>query len=199
MQAHEKNTPVIFKYIETVKDILERKGLDFMFNNCNELSIATFKKFTSMCYNDDFNTSLMCKSSLKYYRCLKSNTKLSAYLCAKSNFHATRIKFQLRTGISGIGEDLFRQKRGSGNCTSCGQFETLKHVLLYCNKYSEHRLALYNSIKLNFGDIGLNLFMQNSDYALSCLLGDNDDLYNKLFLEFITNVWRERSNMNANS
>ncbi len=107
----------------------------------------------------------------------------------RSSFKSIQLKFKLRNGVSGLGEDLYCQKRGSGLCKKCGYFETLKHFIFHCKAYTAERQALYNSIKHACDDNVFNLFLQNLDFALCLLLGDHDDCFNEHFLKFIAEAW----------
>lgn len=119
---------------------------------------------------------------------------MSAYLkCNTSTFKGIQLKFKLRTGVAGIGEDLMRQKRGDGTCPMCGQFESLKHLMFNCKSYANERQILYNGIKESYKEDIFNALIQDPSSFMYHLLGDHDDNFNKHFLSFIKSVWLIRS------
>ena len=106
------------------------------------------------------------------------------YLCSQASFKYLQLKFKLRTGVSGLGEDLYRQQRDPGLCKACGRFETLKHFLFQCGCYASPRLKMFNAIKDTYGDDGFSMFIQNQDFALQYLWGDHDDELISTFYAF---------------
>ena len=106
-----------------------------MFKNPDQCNVKRFKSLTTTCHQQQFEKDISSQSSLMYYRIVKENTFLSKYLMSRSIFKTLQLKFKLRCGVSGLGEDLYRQKRGLGLCKHCGAFEIIKHMfgfLYYC-------------------------------------------------------------------
>ena len=66
---------------------------------------------------------------------------------------------RLRFGHTRLNSNLFKiGKHQTGSCDFCGQEETVKHVLLFCTKYSVERRKLVsrlqeNKLQLNLQDI----------------------------------------------
>ena len=192
VQAHSEGVNVPFDYINSIKDIFNDKGLDYMFNDVDKICVQTFKRFTTYCYQDSFFRESFNMPSLKYYRAIKDSTNMSEYLVSKMSFSKIRLKFKLRTGVSGLGEDLYRQHRGQGLCPACGQFETLKHVLFYCRHYTEARLDMFDKIRNKCGmDVFINL-TQNQDYAIASMLGDHNTDYSYHCMDFMNHVFNTR-------
>ena len=120
---------------------------------------------------------------------------ISPYLqTGTSNFKNVQLKFKLRCGISGLGEDLDRQNRGDGLCPHCNDFESLKHFILYCPLYAMVRQKLYHGIYNVYGSDMFNLFLQNDDFAILMLLGDHDNYFNELFLDYVGLAWTLQNN-----
>jgi hypothetical protein len=184
-----------FNYINLISNILSDKGLDHMLKDVSELSLPTFKRFTSMCYEEKFIRDIANRSSLVHFRTVKENTLTSSYLHSQAPFTAIQLKFKLRTGVSGIGEDLYRQERGLGRCKACGDFESLKHFILYCKQYAVPRQKMFSAIKISYGDEIFSRFLQNHDFAIICLLGDHDDDFNRHFLSYLQTAWSVRKNV----
>jgi hypothetical protein len=195
--THNETDNIGFNYIDHIKRTLAEKGLDHMFNNSKLLSVSSFKRLTSMIYEQEFVTEINERSSLLHYRSVKENTLVSHYLYSCASYKAVQLKFKLRTGISGIGEDLHRQKRGPGYCKACGRFETVKHFILQCEHYATIRVSMLNGIKATYGDDVFSLFIQDQDFALQCLLGDHDNDFNSHFLSYLQKAWTLRQNMES--
>ena len=192
---HNKGKPTAFNYFETMKSILEEKGVDYMFNDQERCNINTFKKFTYAGYCDNFSKQIHSLPSLKYYRLMKENSFRSGYTLSKAAFKNIQLKFKMRNGVSGLGEDLFRQKRGTGLCKHCGKFETLKHFMFQCEAYNSERSILYSKLKTLCDANVFNIMLQNHDFALHILLGDHDDAFNEHFLHFIGGAWSVRDQL----
>jgi hypothetical protein len=115
VKLYKDNRPTAFNYVEGIRNILTTKGLDCMFDNAAKVSVAKFKQFTSACHAEHFYRDIGELSSLLHYRVVKENTSMSKYLnSTNTSFKGIQLKFKLRTGVSGIGEDLYRQHRGPG-------------------------------------------------------------------------------------
>jgi hypothetical protein len=193
VKLHCDNQSTPFNYVESIQNILNKKGLDFMLNDINSVSVKAFKKFTSTCHNDQFQRDVNECSSLIHYRLVKENTSMSGYLdCDNKNFKAIQLKFKLRTGVSGIGEDLFRQKRGMGDCKFCGKFESIKHLIFNCPVYEAERQEMMNNIHKVYGDYTFKVFQNDLNFALYAVLGDHDDDFNRHFLDFLSKAWPKR-------
>ena len=183
-----------FNYAENIKQILQDNGMDFMYDDKDSLSALKFKNITWMNYTNSFSQQLMDKSSLKYYRMVKENTFISNYLNTKYvPFNGIRLKFKLRTGVAGLGEDMVRQHRGDGLCKHCGEFESMKHFIFQCNKYNVPRKQMQESLALKLDDNVFSAFISNLDFALYCVLGDHGDAFNECFITFVLKAWHLRS------
>ena len=93
-----------------------------------------------------------------------------------------------------IGEDMLRQHRGLGTCSSCscGEFESLKHYVFKCPAFSTQRLKMFDKLKVLCDTSSFNMFLTDTNYALYMVLGDCDDVFNKCFLEYLKDTWPER-------
>ena len=194
LQIHQNGKSGAFDYAGRIKQILEDKGLDYMFDNADSLCTQTFKKLTSICYANQFQFDIGELSSLQHYRIVKQDTCMSQYLDSAQSFSAIQLKFKLRTGVSGIGEDMLRQHRGLGTCSSCscGEFESLKHYVFKCTAFSTQRLKMFDKLKVLCDTSSFNMFLTDTNYALYMVLGDCDDVFNKCFLEYLKDTWPER-------
>ncbi len=124
--VYNKGTPCNFNYIKHIKDIFVEYGADYMLYDHDKFCLSTFKKLVSNRYINDFSDNVnKCKSILHNTKC-KESTSMPECLKSVNCFRSIQRKFKLRTGISGIGEDLMRQKRGTGSF-HCGGYESLKH------------------------------------------------------------------------
>ena len=152
-EMYAKNKPCAFNYVSYIKDILVGYCADHMFENNELLCMSQCKKLISDTYCNSFCDTLQNCSSLKYLK--KENTSMARYLVTKNVcFKAIQLKFKMRFGVSGIGEDLQRQHRGQGKC-HCGSHESLSHVLFFCDMYSQLRLYFYNTLYNLYGDVFL--------------------------------------------
>ena len=188
-------TPAIpsFNYVDNIKDMLIDKGVDYMYNNQDTLCIHTYKKLVWSKYNYDFTTTVRNMSSLKYFAVLKEGTAMSSYLHSQSiPFKGIQLKFKLRTGIAGLGEDLMRQHRGEGLCQKCGAFESLKHFIFQCTAYNSPRKIMMDTILVTDRDI-FNLFISDYNFAIQCVLGDHGGLFNDCFIRFLISAWKLRN------
>ena len=120
---------------------------------------------------------------------------MSQYLQSNAPFKAIQLKFKLRRGVSSIGEDLNCQQHDLDNCKTCGEYECIKHLIFYCKQHMDLRRNLFNAIKLSYGDNIFNLFLESPDFTLTCLLGDEDDDFNKQFLQYVSKAWSVQQNL----
>ena len=134
---------------------------------------------------------------VKYIRNIKENTFTPSYIYAKTHFKWIQLKFRIRVGVSGIGEEINRQHRGAGRCIHCDTFETVKHFVLNCSAYDTERQTMFRNIKDNINDTIFSNFICNQDLALDMLLGDHDDIFNNQFLQFLSNAWKRRITFNS--
>ena len=191
VQNFNEDTPG-FNYTKFMKDILVNKGMDHMFGDGSSLSVKSFKRVTSASYAEDFTKDIKQLSSLKYYSAVKEDTSMSEYLTSQAPFSAVQLKFKLRTGVSGLGEDIYRQKRGTGFCKTCQTFETVKHFIFCCPAYNKQRQKLFASVKDSVPVEVFNMFLSNHDFALRCLLGEHDDPFNTHGLAYFNEAWKIR-------
>ena len=192
LNLHVKNESTVFNYVENVKSILEHVGLDHMFVKPDTCSVRTFKSLSSQHHIAKFTEDISSHSSLTHFRMVKQSTFLSEYLTCRSDFKSIQLKFKLRNGVSGIGEDLYRQRRGNGLCKFCGCFESMNHFLFYCHAYSLDRVKLFTKLKVLCDENVFNMFIQDLEYAKYMLLGDYDDVVNNLSLQFLSDIWSTR-------
>ena len=192
-KLYDTNVKTPFNYLGFIKSIFEEKGLDFMFNEPERCCVRTYKRLTYSCYGYSFYRDIDSHSSLKYYKHIKQNTFCSEYLMSKFPFKNTQIKFKIRNGVSGLGEDLHRQQRDNGLCKHCGSFESLKHYLFHCDAYNSARKTMYQSIKQTSTE-DFNVFIRDPDYAICKLLGDHDDHFNQYMMDYINVTWNIRKN-----
>ena len=187
---HRNGKKTAFKYVDNINSLLIDKGLDFMVDNKALVSAKHVKKAITHQYAMEFNNTLYEKTSLLHYRVVKENTFQPSYLkCQNVGFKAIQLKFKLRGGVSGIGEDLYRQHRGTGMCSFCGEFESLKHVLLQCHAYQYERQKMISNIKDNCDEATFSLFLED----MYNVLGDHDNLFNKPFLMYLLEMWKIRN------
>jgi hypothetical protein len=195
LTLHSNNVPTCFQYFGNIKSIFAQRGVDHLFNtdiNMDSSNVITFKQFNLMHRIVNTHQEMDNYSSLKHYRFLKQNTHCSDYLYSDHNFKSVQLKFKLRTGVLGIGEDFVRQKRGPGYCKGCGAFESLKHFILYCPAYLKERQIMLLNVRKETDDETFSTFIQHADVMLSYLLGDHDDVFNKMFLTFLHKIWLKR-------
>ena len=171
-----KSASCDFNYVKHIRDIFIEYGADHMYYDHDKICLSTFKKLVSNHYINTFHDNVnKCKSLLHFNKC-KESTSMSEYLKSTCGFRAIQLKFKIRTGISGMGEDLMRQKRGTGTC-HCGDYESLKHLVFYCNTYNIPRNKLYTNIQSSYGNDVFNDFINNPSHYLYDLLGShNNDL-----------------------
>ena len=130
-----------------------------------------------------------------YYIIIKTHTFASGYLTNKaSTFKALQLKLKMRTGVLGLGEDLYRQERGTGMCKYCNNFESLKHFILQCPAYNSIRQKMYLAIKDSVSEDVFNMFLQDLDCAMYFLIGEHDNIFNTHFLSYLTDAWDIRKN-----
>ena len=56
------------------------------------------------------------------------------------------------------------------------------------------RQKLYHGIYNVYGSDMFNLFLQNDDFAILMLLGDHDNYFNELFLDYVGLAWTLQNN-----
>jgi hypothetical protein len=186
---YNANVPTPFAYFKNMKNIFIERGVDHFFSSHKNDVVTQFRGFNHACYAETFSKAIDNLPSLKYYKLLKMDMQCTPYLYSNSNFKAVQIKFKLRTGVAGLGEDLLRQKRDDGFCKYCRKFETLKHFIFYCPAYATERQTLFFNVAKAVDTETFSLFIQNVDSALGYLLGDHDDIFNKQFLLFVQKAW----------
>ena len=107
-------------------------------------------------------------------------------------FKAIQLKYKLRTGVLNIGENTARQHRDNGLCINCGDFESVKHFVMFCRAYSDERQLMYRRIKEAVDERTFNMFISSPDYALTKLLGEHEDCFNHEILTFLSDAWVKR-------
>lgn len=189
-----------FDYIKNMRKIFTDKGLDQLFSSSEDSHriMKKFKQHTYDCYTHEFEMNIKSFPSLHHYRMVKESTFAPDYIKSKfTHFKWFQLKFKLRVGISGIGEELFRQHRDNGVCKHCGQFESLKHFVFKCEAYSNARQCLYRNVSLSYDSDTFSLFLSDQNFALYALLGDHDDDFNKYFTHYLSEAWTIRQTFNG--
>jgi hypothetical protein len=198
--TEDENVDTKFSYVKHVKQLLNEKGLDHLFEviiEGNDSSLHnTYKQFTLQSYRNTFHDQLLNSSSLKHFQAVKENTFTPGYIESKvHNFKWIQLKFRLRTGISSLGEDIKRQNRGQGLCKFCGNFESLKHFMLQCNAYILPRSNMFHNLKMVYDPETFSAFISDQTFAMYCLLGDHDDNFNRCFIEYLSSAWAIRESV----
>ena len=140
-----------------------------------------------------FKSSLVNQSSLKLLQPIENNTSTSGYLLSNDgSFKAKELKLKMRLGILEIGSNLKSQKRSDGKCPMCGRFESTKHFLLQCPAYNVPRYEMFDRLFYSVPNDIFNNFICNANFATTALLGCHDDIFNKYFMIFISQVWSIR-------
>ena len=143
-----------------------------------------------------FTQELHGYSSLLLYKTLKCDTSQAGYLLSqKCNFKSLQLKFKSRTGILGIGADLFRQHRSNGICGHCNTFESTKHFIFKCPLYNTARATMFDEIRMCVDDNVFNNFLQCWNYGILKLLGDHDNEFNGPFCKFLHSAWSIHSSI----
>ena len=190
---YDSNTNTAFEYFHNVRMLFEDRGVDHMFNN--DFSFKTFKEHVTLNHQNNVINDLESQPSLRLYRLIKSDDRCSSYLCNKGSFKAVQLKFKLRTGTLGLGEDHHRQHRDSWYCKFCGSFETVKHFILFCDAYNVDRFNMFSRLRQSIHEETFNLMISDPEFALFCLLGDHDDIFNWCFLSFLESAWSTRQSL----
>ena len=180
-----------FGYFKNMKEIFVSRGMDQMFKE--EYVMKTVKDGIRHHHCSIFEQEINNMSSLKLYRSVRSSQNMASYLCSTAHFKSVQLKFKLRSGILGLGADLHRQKRGDGLCKHCGSFESARHFVLHCAAYSRVRHDMYLNIKKSVDTDMFNLILQYPELLLVFLLGDYDDTFNILFLDYLSKAWSIRN------
>lgn len=187
LSIYNSQVNTTFNYFKNIKGIFEANGADHMFQN--DFSLHQFKKLVAHNNNTNFGKETTQKSSLRLYCSVKSDYQCSPYLNSMENFKLLQLKFKLRTGVAGIGDDMNRQHRGIGSCPYCGQYETAKHFILICDAYKEARFIMLSNLARALEENIFNFLISDLNYTLLLLLGDHDDVFNRLFLKFLSVAW----------
>ena len=88
-------------YYKDIKEILNKRGLDFVYTYADlnpKTVIKSFKSIGRQLYHEEFISETSTKSSLKFYNSYKANTFASRYLYDPSNFRGSQLKFKDRVG-----------------------------------------------------------------------------------------------------
>ena len=183
-----------FQYLRNIQATYNEYGMDHLFNCHGDHPISVFKDAVRSHHLETFARKVSEQPSLRLYRNVKNVPECSNYLLSyKNNFKATQLKFKLRVGVGGLGEDIYRQHRGDGLCKICNSFESMKHFIFHCQAYNIERQVMLLNIKMNVSDCDFSMFIQDLDYATCLLLGEHDDAYNTAFLAFIQKAWQRRN------
>jgi hypothetical protein len=190
LHLYNSLTDTTFDYFRNIKEILVAHGADYMFEN--DFLLPQFKCLVSDNNSASFQKGISEQSSLKLYNLIKEDYGCSTYLNTRDNFNMVLLKFKLRTGVAGIGEDLHRQHRGTGTCPCCGGYETAKHFILTCEMHNEARFLMLTNLFNALGEDIFNILISDLDYLLCLLLGDHDDVFNRQLLKFLRVAWPMR-------
>lgn len=188
-ELHFSHIDTPFKYFKNMKVIFEKYGLDQLFNR-DAFPVKETKYFVYEKCALEMIDYIPKKTSLK--RFTKFQEKCSSYLLTKASFSSIQLKFKMRTGVLGLGEDLARQHRGTGMCDLCGTFETAKHFTLHCPLYSTERQYMFKSIQDFTGNDVFGAIMSSPNTFMFLLLGEHDNIFNSVFIDFISKAWNKR-------
>jgi hypothetical protein len=178
-ECYQMNIDLPFNYMEYMKNIFVNRGLDHMFQDAgtNSCSVTKFKAAVSKIHCEVFMRKMEDMSSLRVYRLVKENTHCSPYLLSKEGtFKAKQLKFKLRTGVSGLGDDLYRQHRNPGLCKYCNKYENLQHFLLMCPAYHDARVSMMTKLKDRLDPDVFSFYLHNIDLTIYAMLGDHATL-----------------------
>ena len=188
-----------FNYFTAMRHIFERQGLDHMFHHKEHMSSSTFKTFVHNNYKSTFLQDISKLRSLHMFKAVKLDTLCSRYLTSDNcNFKGQQLKFKLRTGTLGLGEDLYRQNRGMGMCFNCNTFETARHFIMHCPCYHQPRQTLMSNLKNSIDPGVFNIMLNDANFAVYSMLGSHGDIINSHFCDFIEKAWQIRRNLTEN-
>ncbi len=186
---HLSHIDTPFKYFKSMKVIFEKYGLD-QWMNMDVFPIKRLKHFVyEKCARERMDHISM-KPSLNNFT--KSEEGCSSYLLTKASFSSVQLKFKLRTGVLGLGEDMARQHRGTGLCHLCGLYENPKHFTLHCPLFNTEREFMVNNIKEYTNDAMFGEIISSPKNFMHLLLGEHDNVFNSAFINFISLAWKKR-------
>lgn len=188
LTLYDSNVKTNFNYFENIKAIFENQGLDHWFHS--DFPVQNFKEHV---INNSLATNAIktfSMPSLQHYD--KQVRGCSPYLLSKECFKSIQLKFKIRTGVAALGENLYRQHRGTGLCPHCGQFESIKHFVLICKAYHSERQKMYMNLRGTVEDDTFNQLISSPNYALAKVMGEHDDIFNQEFLKFLSAAWTIR-------
>ena len=192
-ELYNENIDTNFAYFKNIRNICQSQGLDHIFLNAGDINLHQFKTFVQAnCYSE-MREKMSELPSLELFKTLKQNHACSPYLTCKSAFRSIQLKFKLRTGVLGLGADIKRQHRGSGQCPHCNVFDSYKHFIFYCNNLKNERVKMFQSFYLSLPDDVFSKILQNPELTFQLLLGDQNDIFNSVFLDFLVNAWDKRN------
>ncbi len=181
-----------FNYRYNIQNILDKNGADHMYYD-HPAHIHDVQKLITSRYQSEFVHNIQQRTSLLNFCLVKANTFKSEYLYSTNcSFRGLQLKLKLRLGVADIGEVLKRQNRGDGIC-KCGKFESLQHIVFYCQNYTTIRNVFYQCLKHNLPNYVFNSFINNPLLYMLHLLGDQDDVFNRAFTDFISILWKKRT------
>ena len=187
---YNRNIHTEFPYFRNIAKMFSSWGRDYMlYNHFDMKTVKSAVKETVAGRNQHAFRNM---ESLHLYSQLKSDDGPSSFLLSKKPFHAIKLKLKLRMGSSVVGADLHRQHRGNGLCMSCNNFETAKHLVMTCSAYSEERAKLYRALKYNLDEEMFSFLLQYPEHIFTHLMGDHDDIFNDIFLDFLGEIWKKR-------
>ena len=97
---------------------------------------------------------------------VKQTTFCATYVKSKcGKFKSIQLKFKMHTGVSGIGKNLYHQKRGPDWCKTCNELKTLRHFIFHCTAYDVQRQILFNDLKASCNENVFSLLIKNHGFA----------------------------------
>ena len=180
-----------------IKELCEDRGMDHYFAQPDKIDLHSFKRMALLQTEDKFQLENACFTSLQKYNMLKEcHYEAAPYLFnTQASYKSIRLKCKMRLGVSGLGDDLYRQHRDTGRCRNCNEFESMKHFMFKCPAYENERHQMLTFIKTNTSETVFNDFIQDLYCALYSLLGDHDNVFNVAMLTYLDSAWNVRSKL----
>ena len=71
---------------------------------------------------------------------------------------------------------------------NCNEFELPRHFVMHCSSFNNEHLALYMQIQEGVDKDSFNMLIQYPEHDFIYFLGQHDNIYNTVFLEFLSNA-----------
>ncbi|XP_071944139.1 uncharacterized protein [Antedon mediterranea] len=178
---HDNNVNIKWRWLNSIKSILNNTGFNHVFSNNIPIDSAWFKSFKCVnrqMYELDWFNKSCTKPSLSLYVKLKKMPELENYLTVKTDFHGAQLKFKARSNTLQLESRLSKwDMNNTGNCMLCkDEPEDLYHFMLNCIVLQEVRISEFECLEQNLNDSGLSdlwnsLQLNNSEVILMIILG----------------------------